>query len=311
MPNVPRGLPLRSCEVTKLPRRLAVVPAGLPGQPRRLPLQLRPVANAPPRRLGRGSALGGGRGEANGWEKPLKIEPIATMLRAVSTSTSDPKLRALEGLSIGRLRALVEQLDLRPRDKRAKESLVEALAGDFPRALGEMMREELREMCQALGLDASGKTEKELAQRILGAEGRASAPPRVTVPFSDEGGANVTKSMSRARPTPTRAARPEVLLAEVRSLILEARQQTARMVNAGLTLLYWQVGDRIRREVLGSKRAEYGAEIVSALGRQLEDEFGRGFSETNLRRIMQFAEIFPEREIVVSLIRELSWTQLA
>lgn len=98
------------------------------------------------------------------------------------------------------------------------------------------------------------------------------------------------------------------LLAEVRGLILEARQQTARTVNAGLTLLYWQVGDRIQREILQEKRAEYGAEIVLALSTQLELEFGRGFGEKNLRRMVQFAEVFPDREIVVSLIRQLTWT---
>ena len=98
------------------------------------------------------------------------------------------------------------------------------------------------------------------------------------------------------------------LHAEIRELILSARNQVAQAVNAGLTMLYWQVGGRIRREILKEKRAEYGAEIVSALGRQLEQEFGRGFSEKNLRRIIQFAEVFPDQRIVVSLIRELSWT---
>src|SRR5436309_1949800 len=67
-------------------------------------------------------------------------------------------------------------------------------------------------------------------------------------------------------------------------------------------------GDRIRREILGERRAEYGAEIVSALGRQLELEFGRGFAEKNLRRMIQFAEVFPDWEIVVSLIRHLTCT---
>jgi predicted nuclease of restriction endonuclease-like (RecB) superfamily len=103
-------------------------------------------------------------------------------------------------------------------------------------------------------------------------------------------------------------ARTDGLLAEVRGLILEARQQTARMVNTGLTLLYWQVGDRIQREVLQEKRAEYGAEIVRALSTKLEAEFGRGLGEKNLRRMVQFAEVFPDREIVVSLIRQLTWT---
>lgn len=101
---------------------------------------------------------------------------------------------------------------------------------------------------------------------------------------------------------------PKALLAEVRRYVLEARQQTARMVDAGLTLLYWQIGDRIGREILGKKRAGYGEQIVSALARQLETEFGRGFAEKNLRRMVQFAEVFPDQEIVVSLIRQLTWT---
>jgi predicted nuclease of restriction endonuclease-like (RecB) superfamily len=116
------------------------------------------------------------------------------------------------------------------------------------------------------------------------------------------------RALSRARPARAAAARPEVLLTDVRGLILEARQQTARVVNTGLTLLYWQIGDRLRREMLGEKRAGYGERIVSTLAGQLEAEFGRGFAEKNLRRIVQFAEIFPEREIVVSLVRQLTWT---
>ena len=97
-------------------------------------------------------------------------------------------------------------------------------------------------------------------------------------------------------------------MAEVRDFILEARQQTAQRVNAGLTLLYWQIGDRIQREILQEKRAEYGAEVLLSLSVELEVEFGSGFGEKNLRRMVQFAEVFPDREIVVSLIRQLTWT---
>lgn len=103
---------------------------------------------------------------------------------------------------------------------------------------------------------------------------------------------------------------PARLLAELRGVILEARQQTARLVDAGLTLLYWQVGARIRREVLGHKRAGYGERIVSALSRQLEAEFGRGFSEKSLRHMVRFAEVFPERQILSTLLRELSWSHV-
>src|SRR5215470_2078947 len=78
---------------------------------------------------------------------------------------------------------------------------------------------------------------------------------------------------------------PDALLTEVRDLILESRQQVARAVNSGLTLLYWRVGDRIRRQILNEQRAGYGERIIRALGSRLGSEFGRGFSEKSLRHM--------------------------
>jgi len=103
-------------------------------------------------------------------------------------------------------------------------------------------------------------------------------------------------------------ASPKVLLADVRELIVNARGQVAQVVNAGLTMLYWQVGTRIRQDILKEKRADYGEKIVAALGRQLETEFGRGFAEKNLWRMVQFAEVFPDNQIVAALRRQLGWT---
>lgn len=90
---------------------------------------------------------------------------------------------------------------------------------------------------------------------------------------------------------------PRELLIEIRGLIEEARRQTAIAVNIGLTVLYWRVGKRIHLEVLGSERAAYGEPIVATLSRQLVAEYGRGYTEKNLRRMIQFAEAFPEEEI--------------
>jgi len=98
------------------------------------------------------------------------------------------------------------------------------------------------------------------------------------------------------------------LLDDVRELILSAREHVAQAVNAGLTLLYWQVGDRIRRGILQEKRAEHGERVVASLAVRLEREFGRGFAEKNLRRMIQFVEVFPDQKIIVSLIRHLTWT---
>lgn len=100
------------------------------------------------------------------------------------------------------------------------------------------------------------------------------------------------------------------LVADVRSMIAQTRDGVARTVNAGMALLYWRIGKRIHNEILGEERAEYGKEVVSTLARQLVEEFGSGFSEKNLRRMVQFAEVFPDSEIVVSLIRQLSWTHI-
>jgi predicted nuclease of restriction endonuclease-like (RecB) superfamily len=72
--------------------------------------------------------------------------------------------------------------------------------------------------------------------------------------------------------------------------------------------LHWQIGNRIHREILREKRADYGAEIVSTLSRQLVPEFGRGFSDKALRHMIRFAEAFPQPEIVSALSRQLAWS---
>lgn len=72
--------------------------------------------------------------------------------------------------------------------------------------------------------------------------------------------------------------------------------------------MYWRIGTRIRLEILKEERAEYGVGIVSEVGRQLESEFGRGFSEKSVRHMIRFAEAFPDEQIVSALRRQLSWT---
>jgi predicted nuclease of restriction endonuclease-like (RecB) superfamily len=110
------------------------------------------------------------------------------------------------------------------------------------------------------------------------------------------------------KPAPTLAAFSPALVADVRQLIAQARQQVARAVDSGVVLLYWSIGNRIRRDILQEQRAEYGKQIVAALSRQLTAEFGSGYGEKNLRRMVQFAEAFPDSEIVATLLRQLGWT---
>lgn len=78
--------------------------------------------------------------------------------------------------------------------------------------------------------------------------------------------------------------------------------------NSTLTLLFWQVGKRINSEILQNKRADYGKRIVSQLATKLEERYGRNFELGNLRRMLQFAEQFPDIQIVATLSRQLSWS---
>lgn len=98
------------------------------------------------------------------------------------------------------------------------------------------------------------------------------------------------------------------LIGDLRQLIIQARQDVARSVNSSLVMLYWKVGQRIQKEILKEKRAEYGEEIVPTVSAQLMAEFGEGFGRRNLFRMIRFAEVFPEEQIVSTLSTQLGWS---
>jgi predicted nuclease of restriction endonuclease-like (RecB) superfamily len=115
-------------------------------------------------------------------------------------------------------------------------------------------------------------------------------------------------ALAKVRKDQVTALVPATLLSDVRDIIASARQTVSRGVNAALVMLYWQVGQRIRRDILNNKRAEYGAEILPTLSAKLVPEFGDGFSPRNIARMISFAEVMPEAEIVATLSKELSWS---
>ena len=100
----------------------------------------------------------------------------------------------------------------------------------------------------------------------------------------------------------------QLLLQEIVNLIEKSQSQVSVQVNSAVTILFWQVGNRINQEILQNKRADYGKRIVATLSTQLETKYGRNFEEKNLRRMLQFAEQFTDIEIVVPLARQLSWS---
>lgn len=99
-----------------------------------------------------------------------------------------------------------------------------------------------------------------------------------------------------------------MLFQELAHLIEQGKQNLARQVNQTMTLVYWQVGKHINQEVLQEQRAAYGQEVIERLAKQLVERFGRSFAARNLRRMMRFAEEFPDQEIVATLSSQLSWS---
>lgn len=79
------------------------------------------------------------------------------------------------------------------------------------------------------------------------------------------------------------------LLGDLRHLIESAKSQVVQTANSVLVSLYWNVGKRIKTEILNNERAAYGKEIVSTLSRELTLEYGTGFSEANLWHMIRFA----------------------
>ena len=101
-----------------------------------------------------------------------------------------------------------------------------------------------------------------------------------------------------------------IMFVEIKELIQQSKLQVAVVVNTTMTQLYWNVGFRINQEILKVERAAYGKQVVSELSKELTEEYGRGWSEKNLRHMIRFAEVFSDKEIVLSLIRQLSWTHI-
>jgi predicted nuclease of restriction endonuclease-like (RecB) superfamily len=98
------------------------------------------------------------------------------------------------------------------------------------------------------------------------------------------------------------------LVRDLRKIIQQARLKVAHSIDSALVMLYWRIGRRIQEDILKQKRAAYGEEIVVTLSQQLTTEFGKGFSRYNITRMIQFAEAFPDEQIVATLSQQLGWS---
>ena len=97
------------------------------------------------------------------------------------------------------------------------------------------------------------------------------------------------------------------LLNDVREIISAARTQAVRSVDFCRVQMYWHIGRRIfEEEQLGKDRADYGTYLIKNLAKQLEPEYGSGFSVRQLEMCRQFYRLYP---IANALRSQLNWTQ--
>ncbi|WP_332914562.1 PDDEXK nuclease domain-containing protein [Algoriphagus boritolerans] len=99
----------------------------------------------------------------------------------------------------------------------------------------------------------------------------------------------------------------EALFKGIEQLIETARRRVAVFVNAETTMLYWQIGDYINRELLKEDRGIYGAKILATVSQDLMKTFGKGYSYSALTRMCKVAKSF-DFEIVATLSQQLSWS---
>ncbi len=96
---------------------------------------------------------------------------------------------------------------------------------------------------------------------------------------------------------------------EIKQILAQARQKSYQAINIAMVEAYWNIGRKIvLEEQNGNQRADYGKEILKNLSLELTKEFGKGFSERNLRNFRQFYNCFPEIQIWQTLSAKLSWS---
>jgi len=100
------------------------------------------------------------------------------------------------------------------------------------------------------------------------------------------------------------------LFNKVSLLIDKGKTNIAVSINNELTLMNWKIGYQIQNEILKSKRASYGKQVVVSLSQKLTDKYGKGWGEKHLRHCLRSAETFSEEQLLYAVRRQLNWTHI-
>jgi len=94
----------------------------------------------------------------------------------------------------------------------------------------------------------------------------------------------------------------------IKTIIDTSKQEAIIQLNNTMVLSYWEIGKQLKLEILKDERASYGEEVVQNISKKLTLEYGRGYSKAGLLRMIQVYNSFSDKQIVVTLSRQLSWS---
>ena len=93
---------------------------------------------------------------------------------------------------------------------------------------------------------------------------------------------------------------------DIKDILQIAKNSAYKQINFIMVEAYYSIGKKIvNEEQSGKDRAKYGKAIIKELSKKLTQDFGKGFSERNLRNMRQFYMIFPIWQTVSA---KLSWS---
>jgi len=100
----------------------------------------------------------------------------------------------------------------------------------------------------------------------------------------------------------------EDLYQDVAVLIDNAKKNVVLHVNTEFVILNWNIGKKIKNEILKNNKPEYGKQVIKELSKKLIKDYGKGYSYSNLYRMLQINECFKEFENFATLSQKLSWS---
>lgn len=94
--------------------------------------------------------------------------------------------------------------------------------------------------------------------------------------------------------------------ADIKCVLDKAREKVYSTANSAMVIAYWNIGKILYKECGENERSAYGKKVLQEISQKLTKEYGKGFTEANLRNMRQFYCTFPNCNALRS---ELNWTQ--